>query len=164
MSQKHIFPKIDDDFFKKGNTAIKLWQSILAILSWLILLSPFFWIFMTIYNPFDWHSLHFFHFRTEVDTIHFLSYFLGISFCVILIHHVIMSIRVNHFIKRMSEEKDYQTMHRIALRNQKFDDIFDERFGSKEFRHNVKFFNVDSGKNFEKKYLFRELRLAGKEK
>ncbi|AFS40440.1 MAG: hypothetical protein SOI57_00105 [Leuconostoc gelidum] len=164
MIEKNVFPQVEDDFFKAGNIGLKIREIILAVIGWIIFLLPFMWLLITLYTPFNWQDLHFFQFKTEIDTFHILSWFLGVSFVLILLHHVIMSIRVNHFVDSMSNDKDSETKYRIEIRNKRFDDIFEERFGNKDFRHNVKFFNVDSDKNFDKNYLFNNLRSEGKTK
>ncbi|WP_265458149.1 cell division protein [Enterococcus sp. HY326] len=143
----HILVK--DKYYEKGHLGTKIFQSVVALVGWFGVILPFIWIFVPILFP-DLEISRYFHsYSEEIRALMFLVIFLAISFVIILITYVSLTLWNNHrFGGQLRKETTYDDQ-RLATRRQVLNDSYNERFGSQEYRHTVKYYAVKEEQNLD---------------
>lgn len=137
-----------DPYFEKGNYGSKIFQTLVAILSWFGVLIPFLWILFPFVFPNRAQYNHIVVYLEEND-IAFSAYFSFRIFCFsdnfIYSFALWNNYRFKHFLQK---EKQYDD-ERLNKRRELLNKAYDERFGSEEFRHKVCFYSVKEEQNLE---------------
>lgn len=148
--QKHL---IDDAYFKKGHHSLKIFQTIIAILSWLAVLVPFIWIALPFIFPNNTKLKHFLVYKDELQLLKFLEIFLGIAFATILVVYILLTIWNNHRFKTLLQKATQYDEDQLAIRRQLLKEEYDKRFGPEEFRKEVCFYSVKEEQNFDTDFI-----------
>ncbi|QIL51278.1 hypothetical protein G7084_05000 [Weissella coleopterorum] len=138
-----------DDYFAKGHWLLKIWQTSVAIFSWLCVIVPS---FITI-ETFLAHITKgkrghaFWTYSEGTNEIWFLIYLLLFAASITLIYATSMTI-IQNFRREGTIEK-WPTFDSIDdISKKKLSDNFmNKRFGSRALRHNVRYFEVQPEQN-----------------
>lgn len=138
-----------DPYFEKGNYGSKIFQTLVAILSWFGVLIPFLWILFPFVFPNRAQYNHIVVYLEEKTTLLFLLIFLSVSFVFLTILYILLTFWNNYRFKHfLQKEKQYDD-ERLNKRRELLNKAYDERFGSEEFRHKVCFYSVKEEQNLE---------------
>ncbi|WP_225420421.1 hypothetical protein [Lapidilactobacillus bayanensis] len=140
---------VSDQYFESGHWILTIWQSILAVLAWLVVILPFVWLALPFVMP-EW-AVHL-NFRTyfeELFTFKFLHWFLLIAVGLVTIFSVSLTIRNNHRFKHLISKEVLHDETRLVVRRRVLGDFYDERFGVQEFRESVRFYSIKAVQNLE---------------
>lgn len=148
MNKKNVFPDVEDYFFKKGHILLKTYQIAVTVLSWICVIIPFIWIYLSLYTSHSWFKIKFYSFEVEYTTLHSISLFLVVYSIFIITHHILMSIRINYATKKLNNRNDNEFKNRIENKSEEFDNIFSHKFGEKRFRYNVRYYSINEDKIF----------------
>lgn len=119
-----------------------------------------FFLFVKIYLPFLWISFpfvfpnradlnHIIVYREEKSTLLFLFIFLSLSFVFLAILYIILTFWNNYRFKHFLQKEKQYDAERVDVRRKLINQAYDERFGTKDFRHNVCFYSVKEEQNLE---------------
>ena len=131
-----------DPYFEKGHYGSKIFQTIIALLGWCGVIIPFLWIIFPFVFPNRARFDHIIIYREEKSTLLFLFIFLSILYIILTF---LNNYRFKHFLQK---EKQYDA-ERVDVRRKLINQAYDERFGTKDFRHNVCFYSVKEEQNLE---------------
>ena len=127
-----------DPYFEKGHYGSKIFQTIMAAL-------PIFPFVFPNRARFD----HIIIYREEKSTLLFLFIFLSISFIFLSILYIILTFLNNYRFKHFLQKEKQYDAERVDVRRKLINQAYDERFGTKDFRHNVCFYSVKEEQNLE---------------
>jgi|SRR5699024_8004249 len=140
---------VSDLFFNKNNLSLKLRQSVLTLLGWIGVLFPFIWVLTPYFFPKVANRIPFFPYVEISEMVTFLLKFFSIIFPLIVVSSVILTIWNNKRYKRLLTKKTLVNEDTLEKNKASLESFYDERFGSKEFRENIRFYTVPAEKNIE---------------
>ena len=82
-------------------------------------------------------------------TLLFLFIFLSLSFVFLAILYIILTFWNNYRFKHFLQKEKQYDAERVDVRRKLINQAYDERFGTKDFRHNVCFYSVKEEQNLE---------------
>lgn len=138
-----------DSYFEKGHYGSKIFQTIIAFLGWCGVISPFLWIIFPFVFPNRANHNHIVVYLEEKTTLHFLFIFLSLSFVFLVILYTILTLWNNYRFKHFLQKEKQYDAERVKVRRKLINQAYNERFGSKDFRHNVCFYSVKEEQNLE---------------
>lgn len=138
-----------DEYFEKGHILLKIWQTIVAIFGWLCVFIPLvititsFW---AAYNP---KIPHIWSYDEGIFEIKFIAVILLFSFAMASLFAVSMTLIQNRRRDRLAEQ--WPTFNPInqKKRENELGKFMDERFGPKDFRENVRYYEVKPEQNLD---------------
>ena len=138
-----------DPYFEKGNYGSKIFQTLIALLSWCGVIIPFLWILFPFVLPDQAGRNHVRVYQDEKMTLVFLVIFLSLSFLFLVILYVSLTFWNNYRFKHFLQKSEQYDIERLKLRRKLINQVYDERFGSKEFRQNTPYYSVKEEQNLE---------------
>lgn len=138
-----------DPYFEKCHYGSKIFQTIIALLGWCGVIIPFLWIIFPFVFPNRARFDHIIIYREEKSTLLFLFIFLSISFIFLSILYIILTFWNNYRFKHFLQKERQYDAERVDVRRKLINQAYDERFGTKDFRHNVCFYSVKEEQNLE---------------
>ncbi|MBO0452030.1 cell division protein [Candidatus Enterococcus murrayae] len=144
---------ISDDYFLTKKLGLKARQTIIAILGWMGFFLPFIWIGLPFVFPTLAKKLSFRTYREELLTLKFLVLFLIASFLLIAILYVGLTFWNNYRFSHLLQKRKLHDEEKLEKRKALLEEVYAKRFGSREYRHTVKFYSVSEEQNFEKGYV-----------
>lgn len=140
-----------DEYFSKGNWPLKIWQTIVAIFSWVCVIVPSFITISTFTSHLTngKHGYAFWKYNEGIDEIWFLIYLLLFAVSITFIYATSMTL-IQNFRREGTIEK-WPTFDSIDDINKKklSDDFMNKRFGSRALRYNIRYFEVQPDQNLE---------------
>lgn len=140
---------VSDLFFNKNNLSLKLRQSVLTLLGWIGVLFPFIWVLAPYFFDKEADRIHFFPYVEIGETVTFLLIFFSIIFPLIIVSSITLTIWNNKRYKRLLTKKTVVNEDTLEKSKASLESFYDARFGSKEFRENIRFYTVSAEKNIE---------------
>lgn len=138
-----------DKYFEKGHWLLKIWQTFIAIIGWIAVIIPIAITVTSFWASFDERIPHLWSYPEGIHEIRFIGTLL--LFCLVLafIYSVSMTIIQNRKRDRLVEQ--WPTFNPInqKKREKTIDAFFDQRFGDREFRENVRTYNVQPEQNLD---------------
>ena len=128
---------VKDKYFSKGNYWLKIWQTLVALLGWMIVVLPFIWVFFPLTRPERAKDFYLYAFLLEKKML----YFLIISFVLTRWSNRNLYRKVNKSFEYEDEE--------LKKRQELLEEMYTERFGTKEERETVRFYSVSEEKNLD---------------
>lgn len=138
---------VSDNYFKKGNLTLKIWQSILTLLSWMGVFLPFIWILFPVFYPKKANQLNFYLYPEEITTFRFLLKFFLIVFLLILVGSISLTIWNNYRYKNILEKTITIDENSVANNNNTLEKFYSERFGEQSIREEIRYYSVIAEKN-----------------
>lgn len=140
---------VEDAFFEKGHLGVTIKQSLLTIVFWGTVILPFIWLLFPLVKPHLAAQVHFRMYLEEFLTFRFLTLFLPISFILLAIFFVCLTIRNNHNFENKLYKEILHDEERADKRTALMENLYTERFGSKETRESLRFYSVPEELNLE---------------
>jgi predicted membrane protein len=138
-----------DPYFERGNYKNKIFQTGIALLGWFGVMIPFFWILFPFIFTKQASRDHITVYKDEKSTLIFLFYFLLVAFVFIAILYVILTSWNNYRFKNFLQKSEQFDSKRLETRKKLINKVYDERFSSKEYRHNISYYSVKEEQNLE---------------
>ncbi len=144
---------VTDPYFEKKHFGLKIVQSSVAIVGWMLVVLPFVWVLSPLFLGDLAHKLNLFTYVEEIQTLVFLMIFLSIAFLVILIFSIILTIWNNYRFRHLLQKKEMYDAKRVKKRQQLLSDDFEKRFGPKEEREAACYYLVKEEQNLDTHYV-----------
>ncbi|THE12672.1 hypothetical protein E1H99_07020 [Enterococcus hirae] len=138
---------VTDAYFKKGFSALKIRQTILMILAWLMVLFSFLWLAIPLTLPDLAVRIAFRTYLEEATAFEYLSLFLGIAFLFLVVLFVSLTLRNNRRFKKLLQKQTMHDEEKLFKRKELLDAFYEDRFGIKKERQACKYYAVPPEKN-----------------
>lgn len=148
--REEISPQLfQDDFFEKGHLLRKIWQIIIAIFGWALVIIPIVLTYFIWTRP----TINVFGYRIQLQggffTLEYLTVVLLFAFLVSAVYVIGMSILQNRKRARLVEQwPTFDPLQSTEKRDIQ-EAFITERFGNAEFRQNVRTYTVKPEQNLE---------------
>lgn len=138
-----------DKYFESGHWFLKIWQTIIAILGWLAVILPIVITVTSFWASFNPKIPHIWSYSEGISEIKFIGVLLLFSAIMATIFSITMTLIQNRKRDRLVEQ--WPTFNPINQKKRKdtIDNFIDHRFGSQEFRENVKTYDVQPEQNLD---------------
>lgn len=138
-----------DEYFEKGHWILKIRQTILSLIGWAAIIIPIVITVTSFGTHFDSRIPHIWSYSEGILEIRFIGVILLFTFVMSGIFSISMTIIQNR--KRQRLVQQWPTFNPInqKKRESTIDDFIDKRFGDKEFRENVRTYNVQPEQNLD---------------
>lgn len=138
---------VSDLFFEKGHLKLTLWQSFLTLLAWIAVIVPFVWVAFPVFFPQTAAQIRFRTYVEEATIFRLLALFLGISFVLLVILFVLLTVRNNRSFRHTLRKEVLHDERKLEQRKEVLEEFFDDRFGPEEMRHSVCYYEVKPEQN-----------------
>lgn len=132
---------IEDKYFQKGFAGLKIFQTFVATIGWILVILPFVWILLAINFGTKTFSENLARFLSMV-TIFFVTVMV-----IILFIYIPLTILNNRKFKRIYEQKNTFGEDTLVQKEVKLEKYFEARFGTKLFREHVRYYSVSEDQN-----------------
>lgn len=138
-----------DEYFEKGHWLLKIRQTLIGLIGWLAVIIPIVITVTAFWASFDPKIPHIWSYSEGILEIHFIGVILLFAFVMSGIFSISMTIIQNR--KRQRLVQQWPTFNPInqKKRENTIDTFIDKRFGNKEFRENVRTYNVQPEQNLD---------------
>lgn len=144
---------VEDRFFEKGHRKTKIIQSLVALIGWVGILVPLIWTSSPFLLP--RHLTKRYHLMNggEISSIRLLFIFLAFTFLTIVIIYITLTLFNNHRFNRTLRYKNTHNEAQLNKRRFLMNQVYSERFGSEDFRLNVRYYSVSEEQNFDTSFI-----------
>lgn len=138
-----------DEYFEKGHWLLKIRQTLIGLIGWLAVIIPIVITVTAFWASFNPKIPHIWSYSEGILEIHFIGVILLFAFAMSGIFSISMTIIQNR--KRQRLVQQWPTFNPInqKKRENTIDTFIDKRFGNKEFRENVRTYNVQPEQNLD---------------
>lgn len=140
---------VTDAYFEKKHYPLKIFQTIVSLVGWLCVIAPFIWLLLPVLSPEKAWKNHLVVYKDELQTLKFLFVFLSVTFVVIAIFYIGLTIRNNFHFKNILQKKVQYDEEQLEKRRQLLNEAFDVRFGPEAVRKEVCSYSVKEEQNLE---------------
>ncbi len=165
MEQKNLGTKdfIQDDYFEKGNIKLKVRETVVVVLLWLILLYPILAIINS-YSPFPlWKFIYHFSSKESEAFTDYCGTVLVLGFGLMTLCSTFFLLKNNHNEKYGFEKETLYDVEKCAAREVLLDEVYEKRFGTRNFRENAQFYVVAPEQNLPNGYIEGKFKKRGLE-
>ena len=138
-----------DSYFDKGHWGLKIWQTLVAILSWLTVIIPIVVTGMSFYFALTGRGFAFWRYREGISEVEFIGVLILFLAAVALIYTVTMAVIQVRKRERLVEQWPTYNPLNQRSRNQTVENFMTERFGDADFREHVRNYRVEPEQNLE---------------
>ncbi|MBS7576625.1 MULTISPECIES: hypothetical protein [unclassified Enterococcus] len=139
---------IQDDFFEKGHWWLKFRQVLLNLVFSLFLILPILILFNSISEERIWSAIYFWQYADGFQLSNYLKSFIWIAFTVILVFSLIFLFRNNYQEKYLYPQQMTYDEAKLEKRKRILEQLYSERFGTRDSRYKSKYYVVNSEQNF----------------
>ncbi|MDF3824936.1 hypothetical protein NW162_06860 [Enterococcus faecium] len=144
---------VKDKYFSKGNYWLKIWQTLVALLGWMIVVLPFIWVFFPLTRPERAKDFSLYAFLSEKKILYFLiGFFVLIFFSFLITSFVLTRWNNRNLYKKVNKSFEYED-EKLKKRQELLEEVYTERFGTKEERETVRFYSVSEEKNLDTTFI-----------
>ncbi|MCV3161099.1 hypothetical protein OHD86_01980 [Enterococcus faecium] len=147
---------VKDKYFSKGNYWLKIWQTLVALLGWMIVVLPFIWViwvFFPLTRPERAKDFFLYAFLSEKKMLYFLiGFFVLIFFSFLITSFVLTRWNNRNLHKKVNESFEYED-EELEKRQELLEEMYTERFGTKEERETVRFYSVSAEQNLDTTFI-----------
>lgn len=147
---------VKDKYFSKGNYWLKIWQTLVALLGWMIVVLPFIWViwvFFPLTRPERAKDFFLYDFLSEKKMLYFLiGFFVLIFFSFLITSFVLTRWNNRNLHKKVNESFEYED-EELEKRQELLEEMYTERFGTKEERETVRFYSVSAEQNLDTTFI-----------
>lgn len=138
-----------DKYFSKGNYWLKIWQTLVALFGWMIVVLPFIWVFFPLTRPERAKDFYLYAFLLEKKMLYFfIGFFALIFFSFLIISFVLTRWNNRNLYRKVNKSFEYED-EELKKRQELLEEMYTERFGTKEERETVRFYSVSEEKNLD---------------
>lgn len=147
--QKNKQQLYTDEYFEKGHWLLKIRQTLMSLIGWLAVIIPIVITVTSFWASFNPQIPHIWSYPEGILEIKFIGVILLFAFIMSGIFSISMTIIQNR--KRQRLVQQWPTFNPInqKKRENTIDTFIDKRFGDKEFRENVRTYNVQPEQNLD---------------
>ncbi|CAJ2231309.1 hypothetical protein [Companilactobacillus paralimentarius] len=147
--QKNKQQLYTDEYFEKGHWLLKIRQTLMSLIGWLAVIIPIVITVTSFWASFNPKIPHIWSYPEGILEIKFIGVILLFAFVMSGIFSISMTIIQNR--KRQRLVQQWPTFNPInqKKRENTIDTFIDKRFGNKEFRENVRTYNVQPEQNLD---------------
>lgn len=147
--QKNKQQLYTDEYFEKGHWLLKIRQTLMSLIGWLAVIIPIVITVTSFWASFNPKIPHIWSYPEGILEIKFIGVILLFAFVMSGIFSISMTIIQNR--KRQRLVQQWPTFNPInqKKRENTIDTFIDKRFGDKEFRENVRTYNVQPEQNLD---------------
>ncbi|GEO48016.1 hypothetical protein [Companilactobacillus kimchii] len=147
--QKNKQQLYTDEYFEKGHWLLKIRQTLMSLIGWLAVIIPIVITVTSFWASFNPKVPHIWSYPEGILEIKFIGVILLFAFVMSGIFSISMTIIQNR--KRQRLVQQWPTFNPInqKKRENTIDIFIDKRFGNKEFRENVRTYNVQPEQNLD---------------
>ncbi|MBA1435204.1 cell division protein [Bombilactobacillus bombi] len=159
MKSKRNLSLTADLYFQKGHWLLKIGQTLVAILGWLAVLFPFYWVITPLLAPNLATKLKIAYYGDEFQLLHFLALFFGGFLIFIIIFYIGVTIWNNHRFQHILARRKVVNQKKQHAREDLIEKAWQQRFGDQLQRHQVRFYSVKPQQNLDTHFtqnLFKE--------
>lgn len=100
---------VKDKYFSKGNYWLKIWQTLVALLGWMIVVLPFIWVFFPLTRPERAKDFSLYAFLSEKKMLYFLiGFFVLIFFSFLITSFVLTRWNNRNLYKKVNKSFEYE--------------------------------------------------------
>ena len=150
---------VTDRFFGKKNYKLKIYQSLLSLGMWFLVIAPVVITLNSIYIKAKPLSFIQWKYREGFKMYHTVVDFLLVALVVFLVMGLFLTFRNNYMIKHYYKKQVTYNEQNVAKKAVLLEKVYTERFGSVEERQAVKYYSISEDKNIEDSFvsdLYRE--------
>ena len=138
-----------DEYFEKDHWLLKIRQTLMSLIGWLAVIIPIVITITSFWASFNPRVPHIWSYHEGILEIKFIGIILLFAFVMSGIFSISMTIIQNR--KRQRLVQQWPTFNPInqKKRENTIDTFIDKRFGNKEFRENVRTYNVQPEQNLD---------------
>lgn len=147
--QKNKQQLYTNEYFEKGHWLLKIRQTLMSLIGWLAVIIPIVITVTSFWASFNPKIPHIWSYPEGILEIKFIGVILLFAFVMSGIFSISMTIIQNR--KRQRLVQQWPTFNPInqKKRENTIDTFIDKRFGDKEFRENVRTYNVQPEQNLD---------------
>ncbi len=125
---------VKDKYFSKGNYWLKIWQTLVALFGWMIVVLPFIWVFFLLTRPERAKDFYLYAFLLEKKMLYFfIGFFALIFFSFLIISFVLTRWNNRNLYRKVNKSFEYED-EELKKRQELLEEMYTERFGTKEER------------------------------
>lgn len=138
-----------DDYFEKGHWGLKIRQTLIGLFGWVCVLVPIIITVLSFWASYNPKIIHLWSYNEGIFEIKFIGILLLFAFVLVSLFAVGMTIIQNRKRDRVVEQ--WPTFNPInqQKREDQLGKFMDERFGDREFRENVRHYQVKPEQNLD---------------
>ncbi|EME3493008.1 hypothetical protein DVW92_06105 [Enterococcus faecium] len=100
---------VKDKYFSKGNYWLKIWQTLVALLGWMIVVLPFIWVFFPLTRPERAKDFSLYAFLSEKKMLYFLNgFFVLVFFSFLITSFVLTRWNNRNLYKKVNKSFEYE--------------------------------------------------------
>ncbi|CAM3137476.1 hypothetical protein SAMN04487792_0352 [Lactobacillus bombicola] len=155
MSHRSFSDLAQDDYFTSGNWHLKIRQTIIAVIGWLGVISPFIGVYIILHFPQIAQKAHIKYYSDIILPMKFLIEFFIIIFIIIIITYLFLTVHNNrHFAFVWTKHRVVDQKRR--MRHEKLiEQGWTEKFGNLKQRQQYNFYSVKPEQNLENDFAQR---------
>lgn len=144
-----------DRYFMSGNWRTKIWQTLIALLCWIILIIPIFVTSATYiaYRTHGRYGHYFWHYAEGFQELNFLMIFLAFSLGVIAVFCLAMGYIQDQRSQGLVDKWPLFDLDENRQEQERAEKFMTVRFGSREKRQSVRYYSVKPEQNLTKNQL-----------
>lgn len=138
---------LEDAYFSRGSWWLKIRQSFIVIVAWLLVILPFVWLTLPFLKTKLAEVFYFKTYTEELTMFYSLLIFLGCSFLVIVITSIALTLQNNRRFHVLLQKEIMYNEGRLQKRQEIVANFYQERFGKQTFRTEVRYYSVKEEQN-----------------
>ncbi|MBA1392468.1 cell division protein [Lactobacillus sp. XV13L] len=145
---------VRDSYFGSGHWGLKSGQTAVAIVGWLGVLFPFFWVLLPVWWPQAGRKLKIVHYQDEIHLLQFLALFFLGYFIFILLFYCGVTLWNNCRFKTTLDKYAVPDQEKLHKREEVIEQAWEKRFGSAPKRHQARFYSVRPDQNLDTHFTY----------
>ncbi|WP_430611262.1 hypothetical protein [Enterococcus sp. DIV0876] len=138
---------VTDSYFEPGNVGLKIKQTILVIIAWLLIFIPFIWLAIPFFFPRTADWLDFRVYVEERSAFSYLFIFLIVVFLLLTVLFVLLTRKNNRRFKNQLHKQSLHDEEMLEKRKMLMSEFYTARFGEQEERQKVRYYVVKPEQN-----------------
>ncbi|MGX7030622.1 hypothetical protein [Vagococcus zengguangii] len=144
---------VTDRFFGKKHYKLKIYQSLLSLSMWFLVVAPVVITLNSIYFKVKPLTFIQWKYREGFKMYHTVVDFLLVALVVFLVVGLLLTLRNNYMIKNYYKKQVTYDEKRVAGKAALLEEVYTERFGSVQERQAVKYYSISEEKNFDASFV-----------
>lgn len=153
--KKETHTNYRDHYFERGYWKLKIWETLVILLCWLIMFVPGIITGLTYlaYRTNGRYGHYFWHYREGFQELNFLFIFLGFAFGISAVFCLTTAFIQNQRRHGLSEKWPMFEFSRSKIHRENAEQFMTKRFADQESRQNVSYYQVKAAQNLGKHQL-----------
>lgn len=149
MNHKNKIELVEDDYFNSSNWQLKAKQTAIALVGWLGVILPFFFLMLPLWLPQARHALPFNYYHRIIIPLKFLARFFDEYFVIIALLYFSLTEWNNYRFSSTWTRRVAINTHRCDVRKELIENAWTDKFGNLQKRRQDSFYTVKKQQNLE---------------